>query len=297
MKRTEIKDLHSKADLERGFSVVEVLLAAAVLLIVTIGILPLFTRAISSNVQGQQLTEAVHRAKSEMETMIQADFNGELMTVEAGDRLSDGTDGKETVQFWSSEQKAWVDESELGTDELKTFVRTTRVRQFGIQELRENPSTKDWTPKAGGSADSEIHLKEIEVVVTTAEAEQSSVFGPFPPTHPAHYQVFLIPFLVGFLMMQLKARYTDRTRAGLHGDERGFSLMELIVGLFVMAEVLVVVLLLFDVNNKISRVQTSVSDIQQSQRIAQHDIGRFARMAGRGGLPRSVAIVDRAERC
>lgn len=178
MKPTELATHQSKAARDGGFSVVEVLLAAAVLLIVTIGILPLFARAISSNVQGQQLTEAVHRAKSEMETMIQADFNGELMTVESGDLLSDGTPGKETIQYWSSEKGTWVDESELSTDELRTFVRTTRVRQFGIQELRQNPSTKDWTPKPGGSAESEIHLKEIEVVVTTAEDEQSSVFGP-----------------------------------------------------------------------------------------------------------------------
>jgi type II secretory pathway pseudopilin PulG len=161
-----------------GFSVVEVLIAAAVLLIVTIGILPLFTRAISSNVQGQQLTEAVHRAKSEMETMIQAGFNGELMTVASGDKLADGSDGKETIQFWSSEKHAWVDEADLDNDELRTFVRTTRVRQFNIQELRNNPLTKDWTPLVGGSAESEIHLKEIEVMVTTAESELSSVFGP-----------------------------------------------------------------------------------------------------------------------
>ncbi len=72
--------------------------------------------------------------------------------------------------------------------------------------------------------------------------------------------------------------------------EQGFSLAELVVGMFVLTEVLVVVLLLFDLNNKVSRVQTSVAEMQQSQRVAQHDLLRFVRMAGRGTLPRSVAV-------
>jgi hypothetical protein len=65
----------------------------------------------------------------------------------------------------------------------------------------------------------------------------------------------------------------------------GFTLTELIIALFVMIEVIIAVLLLFDSSNKLSRTQTHVADLQQSMRIAQYELVRNTRMAGRGGLP------------
>lgn len=75
--------------------------------------------------------------------------------------------------------------------------------------------------------------------------------------------------------------------------ESGFSLAEMIIGMAVMAEVLVVVLILFDVNSRLARVQTQITDMQQSQRIAQHDLVRNTRMAGRGGLAPTLAVTTR----
>ncbi len=73
--------------------------------------------------------------------------------------------------------------------------------------------------------------------------------------------------------------------------EAGFSLVELVVASAVMAEVLLIVLLLFDVNGRVSRVQTELADLQQSQRVAQDTMVRLTRMAGRGGLQRAAALV------
>ena len=67
--------------------------------------------------------------------------------------------------------------------------------------------------------------------------------------------------------------------------QRGFTLVEMSVSLFVTVTVLLGVLALFDFSNKLSRVQTNVADMQQSLRVAQADVMRFVRMAGRGGLP------------
>lgn len=71
--------------------------------------------------------------------------------------------------------------------------------------------------------------------------------------------------------------------------ESGFTLVELSVALFVTVEVIVAVLLLFDFSNKLSRVQSNVTDMQQSLRIAQYDTVRLIRMAGRGGLPEGTS--------
>lgn len=67
--------------------------------------------------------------------------------------------------------------------------------------------------------------------------------------------------------------------------QRGFTLIEVSVSLIVTIIVLLGVLALFDFSNKLTRVQTNVSDMQQSLRVAQNDSVRLIRMAGRGGLP------------
>jgi prepilin-type N-terminal cleavage/methylation domain-containing protein len=67
--------------------------------------------------------------------------------------------------------------------------------------------------------------------------------------------------------------------------QRGFTLIEVMVSLIVTVIVLLGVLTLFDFSNKLSRVQTNISDMQQSLRVAQTDAARLIRMAGRGGLP------------
>lgn len=73
-------------------------------------------------------------------------------------------------------------------------------------------------------------------------------------------------------------------------SQAGFTMVELIVALLVVVQVLVAVLVLFNFVNKISRVQTNVSDMQQSLRTAQSEMERVIRMAGRGGIPMSTAL-------
>ena len=67
--------------------------------------------------------------------------------------------------------------------------------------------------------------------------------------------------------------------------QRGFTLIEVAVSLFVTVIILLGVLALFDFSNKLARAQTNVSDMQQSLRVAQTDAIAMIRMAGRGGLP------------
>jgi type II secretory pathway pseudopilin PulG len=67
--------------------------------------------------------------------------------------------------------------------------------------------------------------------------------------------------------------------------QRGFTLIEMSISLFVTIVILLGVLALFDFSNKLSRVQTNISEMQQSLRVAQTDAVRIIRMAGRGGLP------------
>jgi hypothetical protein len=78
----------------------------------------------------------------------------------------------------------------------------------------------------------------------------------------------------------------DTVRPG----QAGFTLIELAVALGVTTIVMLGILFLFDFNNKLARVQTNVADMQQSLRIAQYDMVRLVRMAGRGGLNATQGI-------
>ncbi|HEX6898787.1 MAG TPA: PilW family protein [Thermoanaerobaculia bacterium] len=65
---------------------------------------------------------------------------------------------------------------------------------------------------------------------------------------------------------------------------KGFTIIEMVVSLAITALLLMGVLATFDLNSRITRVETHVADMQQSLRIAQDDVVRTVRMAGRGGL-------------
>ena len=65
----------------------------------------------------------------------------------------------------------------------------------------------------------------------------------------------------------------------------GFTVVELAVSLLVMVVVTLGMLALFDFSNRLSSVQTNVSEMQQSQRIAQQEVIRTVRMAARGPVP------------
>lgn len=71
----------------------------------------------------------------------------------------------------------------------------------------------------------------------------------------------------------------------LRKREAGFTLAEMIVALAVTSLLLLAVLATFDLNSRVARVQTNVADMQQSLRVAQDQIVRNVRMAGRGSLP------------
>jgi len=85
-----------------------------------------------------------------------------------------------------------------------------------------------------------------------------------------------------------------RTAAPSHRPQRrgaaaGFSLVELLVTVIVVAEILLIAGLMFDVHNKTAQTQNQIAETQQSLRVGQREIVDTLRMAGRGGLPAVAA--------
>ncbi|MDH3254354.1 MAG: prepilin-type N-terminal cleavage/methylation domain-containing protein, partial [Acidobacteriota bacterium] len=73
------------------------------------------------------------------------------------------------------------------------------------------------------------------------------------------------------------------TRLACH--RAGFTLIEMVIAMFILSLLVVGLLEVFDFSSKVARSQTNISDMQQSLRAAQYDVVRLIRMAGRGPLP------------
>lgn len=71
-------------------------------------------------------------------------------------------------------------------------------------------------------------------------------------------------------------------------SEAGFTLAELAVTLLVMTQLVIAAALVFDFQNRVAKVQTETSEMQQTTRVTQMELARFIRQAGRGGLAQNT---------
>lgn len=85
--------------------------------------------------------------------------------------------------------------------------------------------------------------------------------------------------------MTCARRFRPSARRARAARQQGFSLVELLVTVVIMAEILIGLLILFDSSSRLARAQTHLASLQQSLRVGQAEVVRFARMAGTGGLP------------
>lgn len=82
----------------------------------------------------------------------------------------------------------------------------------------------------------------------------------------------------------LRLHTSDRSKRGRRAP-LGYSLIEMMLALTITVMVMAGVLTLFQLSGRLARNQNQLSDLQQNLRVALYDTQRYARMAGRGGLP------------
>jgi prepilin-type N-terminal cleavage/methylation domain-containing protein len=138
---------------ERGFSLIEVLVAGVILLVIALGLVPLYTRSIRSNVEGFDYTHVSNFAKSRAEEYVQLPFNSPRLTLDGGEEQEQAQD------FYSRTEHRWIDEDDWppSAGDTALFTRTATVRQFSVTDL-VNPLPGDAPLEA-------VHLKEITVTV------------------------------------------------------------------------------------------------------------------------------------
>ena len=150
---------------DRGFSVIEVLIATLIFLIIAIGILPLFASSTRNNLDGREATEVSNYGRSVLEDLLQADFNHARLTVPSGQTALT------TEEYFSRADEVW--KVGTGTDaDPALWRRRTIVRQFGYQD------DGTLTPPLNGSAPlGDVDIKEIEVHVWHARDQKSLALG------------------------------------------------------------------------------------------------------------------------
>lgn len=144
-----------------GFSLVEVLIASVLLLMIALGIIPLFVRAVGMNQEGRSASMVAAAASSEVERLKAAAFNSPVMTIPAGE-------DEILFEQWQSEARGeWIDEGTWIPGDGFAFHMTTRIRQFSLFSLGDNQldEAELISGDVGFSDPALVQLKEIVVHV------------------------------------------------------------------------------------------------------------------------------------
>jgi prepilin-type N-terminal cleavage/methylation domain-containing protein len=160
-----------RGDRQSGFSLVEMLVASMLLLVVILGVVPLFVRSMISNTGGNEYTQLSNFSKSQVEELFQLDFNDARLTIPAGDTEVS------VDEYWDETAKKWKSGPvPAGTN--PPWTRNTVVRQYNVSavdQTLENFDVEKAEALDGGVAATAVHLKEI---VITVESTRRGPLGP-----------------------------------------------------------------------------------------------------------------------
>lgn len=137
-----------------GFSLIEVLIAAVLLMVVVLGLLPLFALALSNNLAGREYSVASQHGRSQVEEVVPLPLDHPRLTVPDGlpEAVVDEVLDPQTGRFTTGAPGGAV-----------AWSRATTVRQYNVRDLYEFGRLV--TPLAGGSPPTHVHLREVIVEV------------------------------------------------------------------------------------------------------------------------------------
>jgi hypothetical protein len=156
-----------RARAEAGLSLIAAAIAAALLLVIAVGTLPMFSQALSNNLAGADSSTASNSARSQTEELYQLPLTSPVLTLVAGTELV-------SEWYWSRGQHKWiVGAAPAGDDALWT--RTSTIRQYSVNafddDLVEPSEALDADADPG-----QVHFKEIEVAI--AGTRTAGPLGP-----------------------------------------------------------------------------------------------------------------------
>jgi hypothetical protein len=158
---------------ERGFTIIEGLVASAILLIVAIGILPLFASSILNNTRGSDSTTSSNFGKTSIETWETLPFDNISALVPPGQTKLEVDDwwkpGNNNI---NDPTQGWTTTTPSAAT-LSTWSRTTTVQQFQSIDAVNNGDLS--TPYDGSTPDEFVELKLV--TTTVQSSKQGGILG------------------------------------------------------------------------------------------------------------------------
>lgn len=148
---------------EEGMSLLEVLIASALILVIAVGLLPLLARSMINNAKGWRATESTAHSRSSLEEFLEKDLLHADLEVAGTEttQISHLTTGSDTVG--DTNEGWWPDGVDISAKGRVEWTRTTTTRQYNVNDLA--------TPIAGASSSPYVHLKESHVVLETTSTD------------------------------------------------------------------------------------------------------------------------------
>ncbi len=145
---------------EAGFTIVEGLVAALILAVVLIGILPLITMSMRNNVQGQDAIREVSGTVDRIESLISLPWDRAEVVVPPG------STSLQYVDYFLLDANYWSPTPQTGLLRQQQ-TRTTTVELFGYNDIDGEPTGVFETPLDGTSEAVEGKFMRISVKLQT----------------------------------------------------------------------------------------------------------------------------------
>lgn len=143
---------------EAGFSLIEALIAALLLLIVILGVLPLVSRGVMNNLQGNDASNEANASIDGIEKLVSLPFENIALEVPVGQTTLVATD------YYLLAGNSWS--TAVPTSDLAQYTRTATIEQFSAADL-DFDETLD-TPLDGGVGPGFVHIKRITMTIDNA---------------------------------------------------------------------------------------------------------------------------------
>ena len=168
---------------QRGFSMIEGLIATALIGVVAIGLIPMFTRSMSDNMAGSDYTRVSNYVRSRQEDFGREPFSNFTNAIATGQSSS------QVVEYLDPTSQEWlpgpVPAATPGKPEI-VWTRTTTYTQYDVKDA-EDDGLFDF-PLAGGTSPLSVQL-----IQATVQVKSIAPIGP-----EGGHKTAIMRFLKGF---------------------------------------------------------------------------------------------------
>jgi Tfp pilus assembly protein PilV len=177
-----------------GFSMIEAMIAAGILLIIAIGMIPLFTRSMLNNAMGNDYTQATANGVTELEESANKPFQSVDLLPATGAATMQRVDyvarGLQTGSAVSDLD--WQYTKKDPTDSTKTinvmWTRTLRVRTFKVTALDDGQLTDDELASLTSDLGS-WDLMEISTLLDSGKSNAGYTAGGLAAIRQTNFQL------------------------------------------------------------------------------------------------------------